>query len=593
MRVLRFIIRFPFVLILNLLAIFRWALAAGWHGLLGLLPSPDEYLRVTLEGDLPFGRDRRGLAGRLDRTTTFLQLRRDLKRVADDAKVRGVVLDLQGPAVGRARAQDLAELLEDVRQSGKRIVATFDMATTSEYVLACAADDIVVTPAGRLYTFGSRIEQIYFTPLLRRAGITAQFVHIGAFKTAYNRFVRDEPSPGDAAMTHDLRRSVDALTTRRIADSRGIAKEQVTELFRTAPVDARWSRQRGLVDAEAFARDLPDLLEHGEKHVHKPLETKAKPKITALASWIDAQPDPLRLRPFVGRDIRIAVIDLSGLIIMPRTNVPGASQTIDPDDVLPVLESIERSGRYDGLLVHINSPGGSALASDILWHALDEVRAHIPVVAYCSEVVGSGGYYLACGADAIFCREESIVGSIGVITGKISAGGALEHLGLEPHVYQDDDAPATMLSLTEAFDEDTLEHVKAEAREFYRRFLHRVGLARGISKRRLHRFARGRVYLGEAALSRGLVDGIGGFDEALAKLEELIGESTGTTTLQYIGIGRRSIADAIRAQLVPSFSAEAAAYVGRDALQVLSKPAVLARMLEREHTLAITDLETI
>ncbi len=591
MRWIRILIRLPFVVVLNSLSLLRFGIASGLHRLFRLFSSDGVFVKISLEDGLPLGRDRRGLARYFDNSTTFLQLRRDLKRVAAAPDVEGIILETKGTNLGRARAADFADLLEDARNQGKRVVATLDMAMTGEYMLATAADDVVLTPAGRLYTFGARIEQLYFTPVLRKLGLTAQFVHLGPFKTAYNRFVRDEPSAGDAAMTAELREKIDHVTVRTIAERRGVDSSVVRELFAHAPVDARWARNKGLIDGEVFAQDLTRFVEVGDELRHKPDERDVSPKVTTVRGWIEDQPKPLRWRTLEGKTHRIAVIDLSGMIVMPRTNVPGASQTIDPDEVLPVLSSLRRSS-YDGVLLHISSPGGSALASDIIWNAIDELRAEIPVVAYCSDVAASGGYYLACGADQIVCRPESIVGSIGVITGKISAEGALQKLGVERAVYHESHAPAKMLSLTESLSEDELRSVRDEAREFYRRFLHRVGVARSLSKRRLHRYARGRVYLGEAALQRGLVDGLGGFEEAVSRLEGLIEAPAGTAKLRFVSVGRTSLADAIRGQLVPSFGSTAEAVLGSEVPRVAQTLAVRA-LLQRESTLALSSVEGI
>lgn len=588
MRAIVILIRLPFVLVLNSLAFLRWGCATLFYRFFELFRRRDLYVRVSLEEGLRFGRERSGLAKYLDRSPTFLQIRRDLKRAAGRDEVAGFIIQSKGAQLGRARAGELADLLGSLRESGKKLYATSELATTTDYIISSAADDVTMAPSGRLYTFAPRIEQLFFTPLLAKLGVTAQFVHIGAYKTGYNRFVMDEPSPGDAAMTAELRDKLDDVTRRRVARSRQMNVDDVAPLFRDAPLDPRRAKRLGFIDAEVFSRDITRYIEQGDEHMQKPSEYPLTPRSVSLSNFIDRLPKEPNFRRLSGRKHRLAVVDLTGMIVMPRTNIPGASKTIDPDDVVPALESV-KNGSYDGLIIHINSPGGSAIASDIIWHAIDEVRAQIPVVAYCSDVAGSGGYYLAVGADQIVCRPESIVGSIGVITGKISAQGALDKVGVKPAVYEAPDAPAPMMSLVEPFSDEALENVKDEAREFYRRFLHRVGVARRLEKRRLHRYARGRVYLGEAALRRGLVDSIGGFEEAISRLEELVQSEPGDASLHFVSTHEETLAEALRSQLKPSLQAVAEETVGTSMVQTILEPLVMRTFFERESTLALMD----
>ena len=185
-------------------------------------------------------------------------------------------------------------------------------------------------------------------------------------------------------------------------------------------------------------------------------------------------------------------------------------------DTVKFWKALAKNNRVAGVIVHINSPGGSALASDLIWREIDRLRRRKPVVAYCSDIAASGGYYMAVGCDKIICREETITGSIGVVAGKMSGGGIAEKLGIDVDVIGDDST--SMLSAFAPMDEETLNRFADDARTFYRRFLERVGQARNLSKRRLHRYARGRVYTGSQALERGLVDGLGGFDAAVDML---------------------------------------------------------------------------
>jgi len=265
--------------------------------------------------------------------------------------------------------------------------------------------------------------------------------------------------------------------------------------------------------------------------------------------------------------------------VMPGMTFPGASVVIDPDEVIPVLRKIRDDRRVSGLLLHINSGGGSAVASDMIWKAIEDVRARKPVVAYCSDVVGSGGYYLAVGADRIVCRPETIVGSIGVITGKFSGGDAARRHGVTTEAVYDEQS-AAFTSMFEPLGERVLQNVQRDTRWFYRRFLQRVGQARDIPKRRLHRYARGRVYLGDEGLHRGLVDATSGLGGALHALADLCDVDLDGAEVKFVPHRKQSLGDLFRGSLV---STGAVSFLDR-----VIEPVQLAALLRRDPVLALS-----
>src|SRR5690606_12637599 len=192
----------------------------------------------------------------------------------------------------------------------------------------------------------------------------------------------------------------------------------------------------GLIDGECFRQHVSKWLTNGQSSVTMPGElaptktNSSKPvvKIHPVDPYLNSQ---LRLpawTPLFKATKRMAVLDLTGMIVMPNMSLPGASTTtINPTEIVPRLRALKKDPNIIGVLLHINSPGGSALASDLLWQAIQDLRAEKPVVAYCSDVAASGGYYLAVAADQIICRAQTVTGSVGVIAGKMSFPGTLEH----------------------------------------------------------------------------------------------------------------------------------------------------------------------
>ena len=259
---------------------------------------------------------------------------------------------------------------------------------------------------------------------------------------------------------------------------------------------------------------------------------------------------------------------------------------IRPKPVLAALQRAVNDPRVAGILLHVNSPGGSALASDIIWDALRRARARKPIVCYCSDVAASGGYYIAVGCDHIVCRPETLTGSIGVISGTFSVGQVLEKVGVHVDSVYDDDV-TSFNSIYAPLDDQTMARLREDARAFYRRFLDRVGAARGLARRRLHRYARGRVYSGREAYQRGLVDQLGGFEDAVAELARRVDLDPAAVTLSYVPVGKPSLRDVLTGQVSAAARAELAPLGLGD---LFADAATLTDLTRHEHTLALADL---
>ena len=516
------LLRIPFILLLNLLGLVRYAVAATLAAIGRLLRGKKRrYVKLEFEGSLPFGHPH-GLGRIVKSDATFLDLRRDIKTLAGDSEVRGVVLEPGKSRLGAARNADLFEELDQLRESGKHVVAHASLYHTGDYLEACSADAILLPPAGRLYSFAPRFEQFFLAEAFERHGIAAQFVHIGAYKAAASRYVRDSLTAPQTRMMSDLRDGIVDLLLARVAARRGLTRTEAERLF-DAPLDSRKAIAAGLLDGEVFDDDLERWLEGPDDHAHHLEDAAAAPavEVMSLSDYKAARAKPYTWRPLVRPRKRIALVDLTGIIVQDGMSIPGATSVIDPKQVLPLLRSLETNRSIAAVLLHINSPGGSALSSDLIWNAVSHLRAKKPVVAYCSDVAASGGYYIAVAADRIVCRAETITGSIGVVAGKFAVREALERVGVTVQSIDGGDDGSEFGSIFAPLEPRTIENLKSDARSFYRRFLQRVGQSRHIEKRRLHRYGRGRVYLGEEALHRNLVDDLGGFSAAIRAVRDL------------------------------------------------------------------------
>ncbi|RDV38858.1 hypothetical protein DV096_08670 [Bradymonadaceae bacterium TMQ3] len=567
-------LRAPFVIILNLLRLLLYM----WRWLffkLGrrLARRHQLWVRLNMGTRRAFG-PAQGLAARFQRQESYLQLRDDVDRLARSPYVRGVVLVCDDFTEGAARTADLRELVLQLRQAGKRVVTHTHSLTGNDFDLACATDEVLLTPGGRLYLFGRRFEEIFAAELLEKVGVAAQFVHIGPFKTAAHRMIHAQSTAPQRLMMSQLLETLEQERLERQATSLELTPETLDATVSHMPLDARRAQVMGLVGPEIHRAQLVDYLEMGSQRgafIPRPELAKRENEdededtpqseqppapaedqpvdFRSANDWLDSDPGRFRPTPLFRRRERIAVMDLSGMIVMSSTELPGQSAaSVEPSEVLPTLHALRRDPRVRAVVLHINSPGGSALASEILWEAIERLRREKPVIAYCSDIAASGGYYMAVACDRIICQPETLTGSIGVIAGKLALPGVFDNLHL--HVEHRERHPVGRFqSLTAPLPEHALGNLQQDARAFYRMFLRRVGQARKLPRRQLHRYARGRVYTGRDALARGLVDELGGFNRAYQLACELAELSPDLAELHFASHRRVSLPALLRRQL--------------------------------------------
>lgn len=619
----------PFTLLSNTWRLIAYLWSSAWYQLKRLPRRHKKlYLELELEQDYPLTHSTQGLARYFSKEPSLWQLRDDFKRIRQDREVQGIILKLRGQKMGLARLGDVHDVLKSARHGGKHVITQAQSLTTRELLLASAGDEIVLTPSGRLYTFGLSFTMMFVKPLLDRLGLGGQFIHIGPFKTATHMFHKEHSTKPQLAMMEELHAGLSDFIADNISTHRLLPSNKVKEALAQAPFDNRKAIQLGLIDGEAFAHDIDawieetrlgheraihvsnqhpgeDLMDPSSHHnaqlLHKRTKraeacasnttdkTSAKSKdgvkVLKWDAFLKQKPAPYRWKSIRSKTKTFAILDLVGNITME----PGSKPTINPQEVIPALQKIAQNPAYSGLLLHINSSGGSALASDLMWREIQRLREHMPVVCYCTDIAASGGYYLAIAGDHIVCRPQTVTGSIGVITGKMHASEAAKKLGVRIESVRQDEH-TKFLSVFDKLPNEAMHTFREDVRAFYRRFLDRVGQARHIERRRLHRYARGRVYLGTEAHARGLVDELGGLNEALAALAKLANvpiEHAHFASIPHVKKSFRSMFSSSRLQghMLQDMP-------GAKTLEhLLLKPAEQLELLQREHMLAILPFE--
>ncbi len=441
---------------------------------------------------------------------SLLELDQAFKRIADAPHIREVLLKMSGFAMPLADLTALRDSILRLRKAGKRVTAYAQGYDNATYYVASACDAIWLQRGGMLVTTGLLRQQVFLKNALESVGVAFDSVAISPFKSATDALTRTEPSPETDAQTNWLLDSTYEVFTQAIANGRNVSLDAVHAMINTAPHTDTQAKEAVYVDALCNEEDFSRLLD-GE----------------TIVMWEEAT-NRLPLRVAIAPDAVIAVLPLTGTIY----NGKSSDQPIDiplpivGDDRLgdvTVVQQIRILMKMDtvkAVVLYIDSPGGSATASEAIASALDELAKKMPVVACMGGVAASGGYYIATSADYIIAQPTTITGSIGVITAKLVNTDTLKKLRLNPFYYLRGQN-ADIFAPINAFTEEQRAKVVASIQSIYDVFIERVANARKMKPESVDAIGGGRVWTGAQALENGLVDELGGLHEAVNKAREL------------------------------------------------------------------------
>jgi protease-4 len=409
--------------------------------------------------------------------------------------------------------------LARVREAGKPVVAWGDQLGNEDLLMASAATRVWIPPTGAVQVVGLRSEGIFVRGLLERLGVRADVVRVGGYKSAGEALVRDAWSPEAREQAEALLDDLFGEWVDGVARGRGLAPARVRELVDAGPYGASAALEAGLVDACLYPDELEEQL---EKLMPVPPDERPGPRRVRV---VDAHPygllrasDP-GWRPLVGDLPHVAYVVAAGAIHRGRS-----LSGIGSDALHGLLDRLARDADVRGIVLRVNTPGGDALASDLLWRAVRVASRAKPVVVSMGDVAASGGYYLAAAADRVLAEPGTLTGSIGVVGGKLHSDGLLERLGVGTDAVERG-ARAGLLSVTRGFSPEERSLVRREMEALYGSFVERVAEGRGLPRRTVEKLGGGRVWSGLRAREFGLVDAFGGPVEALREVRRLAGLS--------------------------------------------------------------------
>jgi protease-4 len=474
-------------------------------------------LEVTLSGSIeemaqvfmPFGP-----RGRLLRDYTA-----SIRKAATDDTIKALILRINMPELGMARLQELADAIAEFKATGKKVYCYFQIATNRDYLLACSGSRIVAPAEGMLLLTGLSAEVTFFKRMLDWLGIKADVIFIGKNKSAAEPFTNTAMSDDNRRVFNELIDDIFGQFVAAIAKGRNLAPEKVREAIDRGPYAAREAVKAQLIDETAYYDDLVESIGKelgGTVDLVKDYHRLGKQgldlgELNIFSLFAALQPKP---EIPAGTKPKIAIIYASGMIAFGGEGLGLLGQVITADAIGKAFEKVRKEPSVKAVVLRIDSPGGSALASDLIWHEVERTRkTGRVVVASMSDVAASGGYYIAMGADAIVADPLTITGSIGVIGGKLALKGLYNKIGLDTETFSRG-KNAALFSLTSEFSDGERERLKALMGETYDDFVKKASDGRKIPLDKMKELATGRVWTARAAKEIGLVDQLGGLKEA-------------------------------------------------------------------------------
>jgi protease-4 len=468
------------------------------------LSDEPEWLELRLAGSIDESPGAEALlVDPADMPPLVTELTRAIRDAAESDEIAGIYVKVGPNNLGWANTQELQRALLEFQAAGKPCVAWTEQLTTKDYLLASACETVHLAPAGVVLVTGLATTRMYYAETFERYGISANFEHVGDFKSAVEPYERTSPSEAAQEANDYLLDGLYSVLIDGVAEGRRVEPEVAQGWLDDPPITPAMALEAGMVDALSYADEARDSL--GEDL------TLRKQK-----DWLRE-----RRSDWSGVGKGIAVIYAEGAIIDGKSSQDFfGSRYIGHRTVVSQLRKARQDEDVAAVVLRVNSPGGSGSASDAIWREVVRTKAEKPVVVSMGDYAASGGYYISMAADHIYAEPGTLTGSIGVFGGKLNMAGLYEEFGVHLHTDQRG-AYANMLSGTSDFNEAEREKFRAFLAGFYDVFITKAAEGREMDKEALHAVAQGRVWTGAQALERDLVDELGGLDHAIAKAASL------------------------------------------------------------------------
>jgi protease IV len=484
-------------------------------------PPKTNVVRMTLKGEYPEGPGAPGLFAELEPSLGAIVEKLDA--AAADKNVAAVWLRIEDLSLGRGKIYELRQAIQRVRKAKKPVYAELTTAETGQYLVAAACDEIWMPECGILIIPGVRMEVTFFKGLLDKIGLQFDVLQMGKYKGAGEPFSRTE-------MSKPLRESYDAVADDIYADlvetltaDRKLKDYKVKTLIDQGVFDAEGAQHAGLVDHILYPDKFEDMLKKSLKAEAINVVTDYRRKkrdddFSGIGGMMKFLQLIMGKEPgdAVSTKQKIAVVYAVGPIMegKSQSDIFGSS-TLGSTTLVAALKKAAEDPKVLAVVMRVDSPGGSAVASDLVWRETLRVKEKKPLIVSMSDVAGSGGYYIAMGAQKIYAAPDTITGSIGVIGGKMVTKGLYDKLGLRKEIISRG-ANSGAFSSSSPFSPEERRVMTDLLQSIYRQFVGKAAKGRNMPYEKLESLAQGRIYTGRTAKRLGLIDEVGTLTDAVA-----------------------------------------------------------------------------
>ena len=431
---------------------------------------------------------------------TVRSLVESLRKAKVDRRVSSVIIRPMSTAALWGKVQEVRDAIVDFRQSKKPIVAFLEYGGDQAYYLASACDKVFLLPTASLDLTGIASYELFLKGTLDKIGAYPDALHVGEYKTAANTFTEKTFTPAHKEMAESLNTDLYNQLIRGVAEGRHKSEDEVRKLVDHGPYLPEDAVRAGLVDDLAYEDELDDKVDLGRGRIQY-LEQRQYRHVDASTLGLNRGP-------------RIAVIYAVGMISSGESSTAG-NQVVGSDTLVRYIRRARADNSIRAIVLRVDSPGGSAIASDVIWRELSLTRDVKPVIASMSDVAASGGYYISMPAHAIVAQPATLTGSIGVVSIKFVIDGTLDKVGANIEgVHQG--RYAGMYSPVRQFTPEERAKMLELMQATYDAFVEKAAAGRNTTPEKIDAIAQGRVWTGNQAKQLGLVDELGGLDRALA-----------------------------------------------------------------------------
>lgn len=493
-------------IIVTVFGIFILFLAAG-RIFANKVPSVagNSVLVLSLRGDIPE-------SAPVDVALPFLQqqaaptvrdLWTSLHAAAADNRIKAVVLEPHGVIAGWGRLEEIRQEIADFKRSGKPVYAFLESPGSREYYLASTSDKIYLSPGDMLEVKGFLLEAMYFKNGLDKLGVQFEVDHIGRYKDAGDVLTRTNMSPETREVLGQLLDQIYGDFCSTVGQGRHKSADDMKALIDLGPFTAEQAKSSGLIDQLGYDDELyADLKKKtGESKLNR----------IDIRSYFRAEP---------GRGDRIAMLVGDGDIVQgDPSNTFGGGTEIADRAFAKLIRQVRNDSAVKGVILRVNSPGGDSLASDVILHELKLLSAVKPMVISMSDVAASGGYYISMTGDSVVAYPDTITGSIGVLYARPVVRGLFDKLGIQADLLSRGKL-ADMDAVTQPLSDAARQKLHESIESTYKLFVTKVASARKRAYDQIDQIAQGRVWMGTQARQNGLVDQLGGLDQAIATVRQ-------------------------------------------------------------------------